>query len=825
MGRGKPGLVVGAGGLPTGQAGRTVLAAVVIGLGLAVLGPAALGAFGNAERPPKAEAELSSLRDFLIGPDRTFATRRDAAEVLLNETTSAARAILVEVLAGPTPSEATLAVLDALVLRESAPDLLVDSLFQLLRCDDETTRRAAAIAFGAYQGEERVLTRLREMVLAAETPVGVRAAAVRALAQIVDRRSIETLVQLATDPKSPVAAAAAAALVDMTGLEDLGTSREAWVEWWKQHEGDSETMLLGALLRKNREKIRQRDAAMERLQTRLVDYLKATYEAADAKEKRRLVLLHLEDTVPQVRAVGAQQAALMAQTALGTGNGTGRQTDPDLIAALLKHVTDESPKVRAAAAEALAAWKESSVGPVLLARLDVEKSPEVRAALAAALGALKVVEAVPALIAMLDAPNETEVVRAAGALGLIGEKDSPGAASVEPAIQPLGRLARSAPQPSIREAAALALAKMAPPSAEGTLVDVLEDATASVRFAAAQGLGNLGKAGDKTVQALVAHLQDENKGVRQAAAGALAKLGDPEAARKMADRLKAGAEPDPSVRNALWAAIQSLIDHSGSPDLAVELGDRFFAREGTEEMQRAAAMYEAALVKLPPAMRTDTVAQGLYEKLVDAYLAAGMPESAVPALRQLLVVTPPEHAARLRELNQQLGLILLAKEPYADAVPPLVAAMEGAGLEVRLALAKAVQSRAETLLAADRPDQAMELLGAFRRARPDWGRADVARTLEQLADRATDTTIDQAVGKLGGADKEAAVAMLKKIGRPATVRLFEALEAAAKDRQTAREAELVAALEILTNNRDHGYDSQAPLANRLKRLAAWRQKS
>jgi uncharacterized protein YmfQ (DUF2313 family) len=219
------------------------------------------------------------------------------------------------------------------------------------------------------------------------------------------------------------------------------------------------------------------------------------------------------------------------------------------------------------------------------------------------------------------------------------------------------------------------------------------------------------------------------------------------------------------------------------------------------------------------------VAQGLYEKLVDAYLAAGMPESAVPSLRQLLVATPPEHAARLRELNQQLGLILLAKEPYADAVPPLVAAMEGAGLEVRLALAKAVQSRAETLLAADRPDQAMELLGAFRRARPDWGRADVARTLEQLADRATDTTIDQAVEKLGGADKEAAVAMLKKIGRPATARLFEALEAAAKDRQTAREAELVAALEILTNNRDHGYDSQAPLANRLKRLAAWRQKS
>ena len=778
-----------------------------------------------AGAPAKVDSELASLRDFLVGADRTFSTRRDAADGLLSKDTDAARAVLVEVLAGPTPSEPTLATLEAIAGHDGAGDALLDPLFQLLRSEDEPTRRAAATAFGAYQGSEKALSRLKEMTTAAETPPTVRMAAVQALAQIIDRRAIEALVAVSADVKNPASAAAADALADMTGIRDLGPSREAWAVWWKARRDEPEARLLGGLLRRNRDELRRREAALDRVQTRLIRQLTDLYEAADAKEKGKLALTNLEDAVPQVRALGARQSAALAQSVISVGNGAARQPYQELIAAVLKHLNDESPIVRAACAEALAAWKEMAAAPVLLGRLDTEKSPEVRASLAAALGALKMVEAAPKLVAMLESPNEVEVLKAASALGSIGEKNVPNAAAIESAAKALGRLARTATQPGVREAAGLALAKMGSPAAEEILVAALDDPVAGVRFSAAQGLATLGKVSEKTVLAIAQHLQDENKGMRQAVAAGLAKLGGPEAARRMADRLKAGAETEPSVRNALWAAIQALADRAGTPDLSLELGDRFFAREGAEEMQRAAAMYEAALAKLPAASKMSPATQALYEKLVDAYLAAGMPDGAVPALRQLLVITPLENATRIRELNQQLGRILLAKEPYTEGIVPLVAAMEGAKPEVRELLVGAIQTRAEALLKAEKPEAAMDILNAFKRARPDWGATSQAPALPALAAQATDAAIAQAIAKLSGAGDQAAVgaATLKKIGQPALARLLDSLETAAKDKQTPLEEKLLTATETVTGRKDHGYTVQLPLDERLKKIAAWRQ--
>ncbi|MCX5684844.1 MAG: HEAT repeat domain-containing protein, partial [Planctomycetota bacterium] len=534
---------------------------------------------------------------------------------------------------------------------------------------------------------------------------------------------------------------------------------------------------------------------------------------------------NLDDAVPQVRALGADQAAALAREVYGAGDGAARQTYTELIAAALKHVNDEEPAVRAAAAAAVAAWRETPATAVLLARLEVEKAPEVRAALAGALGGLKAVEAVPKLIPMLDTASEPEVLRAAGALGAIGEKNSPGAAAVEPAVRTLNRLARMAPQPAVREAACQALAKIAPPGAEEVLAGALEDAVASVRFSAAQGLGNLVKVADKAIAALAGRLQDENKGVRQAAAAALARLGGADAARKMADRLKVGAEAEPAVRNALWAAVKALVDRSTSPDLAQDLGDRFFAREGTEEMQHAAAMYEAALAKFAPTARSGQTYQTLYEKLVDAYVAAGMPESAVPALRQLLAITPAENTVRVRELNQQMARILLAREPYAEAVPHVVAAIKGASAEEGLPLLKALQTRAETLVKSGRNEPAMELLDAFGAAQADWGGGDVAASLKALRDQARDAAVTQAIAKLQGPDDQAAAstATLKKIGKSALGKLFDALQTAAEGKKAAVETRILAVLEAIFGRKDHGYSLQAPLEERLKKIEAWRE--
>jgi len=815
----------GARPVPDAKPGTTLcLSALTVYLVLAAVIPS-FGATTPTTDLSKEDAELVRLRDFLVGPDRTLGTRRDAADLLLENTLPGARATLVEVLSGPAPSEPMLAVLDAVAGRETASEAFIDPLFQLLKCEDEPTRRAAALALGVYQGNDGVRLRLKEMAASAEFALPARLAAVQAMAHLMDKRSIETLVRLACDAKSPVAPAAAEALCDMTGLRENGTSADAWAAWWKGHEQDPEALLLGNLLRHSRDEMKRHDTAADRVQTRLIRHLTDDYEAADAKGKTRMALEQLEDAVPQVRALAARQAAALARDVAAAGNGAARQPYQELIAAVLKHTSDESPMVRAAASEALAAWKETSAGPVLLARLDVEKAPEARAALAAALGSLKIIEAVPRLVALLDSTAEIEVQRAATALGSIGEKGSPGAAAVEAAVQPLGRLARAALPPAVREAACLALSKIAPPSAEGVLAAALEDPIAGVRFSAAQGIGNLGKVSDKTVAALAARLQDENKGMRQAVAAALAKLGGPEAARKMADRLKVGAEAEPAVRNALWAAIKALVDHAGSPDLAQELGDRFFAREGAEEMQHAAALYEAAIAKLTVTARTGPAAQALYEKLVDTYVAAGMPDSAVPALRQLLVITPPAGGTRLRQLNQQLGQVLLAKEPITEAVAPLAAAMKDAGAEDRNAILKAIQTRAEALLKADRPEPAMELLTAFRNAVADAGGTAAADALQKLTGQAVAATVAQAVPKLSGTDEQAAAASatLKKIGAPAVGKLLDALEAAVQEKRVGAEARILAVLEAAGGNKDRGYSLQAPAEERLKKIAAWRE--
>jgi HEAT repeat protein len=808
-------------GLPHGLA-AAAMAAVLLPL-IAAAASAAVSTTGDSP-----DAELARLRDFLVGSDRTFITRRDAAEVLLEKGTPEARSVLLEVLGAPAPTEATRAVLEAVALRDAAAPDLVDPLFKLLESGDADIRRAAASAFGVYQGDEKVLEGLKALASGTSASTEARLAAVDALARILDKRAIATLVDLTAAPQQAVASAAAGALAEMTGLTDTPPTAEAWKAWWETRRSEPESRLLARLVKRFRETVRQRSADLDEMSRRLIAHLSEAYEAADAKEKGRLAIEHLADPVPAVRALGARQAARMAPAALAAANGGGKKAFQDLVAALLTRLGDPSPQVRAAVADALAAWQEETAGPVLLARLEKEKDPQARAAIAAALGNLKVVEAVERLVAMLASPNQVEVLRAAGALGQIGDRNGGQPDAVDAALEPLGRLARTAGPAAVREAACLALARIAPPSAETILAAALDDPQPSVRYSAAQGLGNLAQAGARTVAALVVRLQDKDKGVRQAVAAALAQVGGDEAASAMADRLTPDAETEPAVRNALWDAIRALADRAPSPERAARLGDVFFARGGPDnpmDMQRAAELYQAALAKIPAAERSSPQAITLYEKLVDAYLAAGTPERAVPTLRQLIVLTPAENADRMRELNRQLGLILLAKEPSTDSVPPLVAAMKDADPATRDAILDAVRERAAALLAAEKAVAAMDLLTALGRALPGWGGAAGAEALEALRAQAAEAVLKTVLPKLSGTDEQAAAATatLKKIGAPAARPLLDLLESAAKKKQASLEARALSALEAVTGRTDHGYEPDAPVADRLARIEAWRQ--
>lgn len=811
------------------DAGRGRPAARRARVGLLAAALVLVGAFPSAVRaeadvPPDATAEqkeLARLRDFLVGPDRTFSTRRDAADALFDKDSDAARAILVEALTAP--SDASLAVLDVLAGCARAHGIFVDPLFALLKRDDEASRKNAALAFGAYAGDAKVMGGLKALLAAPGTPPAVRLAVVQALAQIVDRPSIEALVEATADSDAAIASAASAALADMTAL--AGPPPGGWKAWWQRYQAEPQIQFLQGLVRRFRMELRRRDASLTTVQGRLARLLQEIYEVASAKDKVRLIQAHLEDPMPAVRAMAARQAGALAREVLAASNG-GRAAFQDLLSALVKHVVDEGPQVRAASVEALAAWQETSAGGTLLARLDAEKAPEVRAAIAGALGSLKVVEAVPKLIAMLASPSEAEVVRALGAIGTVGERNSAGAAAVEPALEPVGRLARSAPSVAVREAACRALARIAHSSAEQVLVAALEDADPGVRFSAAQGLGNLGRAGPDTVRALAGRLQDDNKGVRQAVAAALGKLAGPDSARAIADRLKPGGEADPAVRNAFWSAVEAVVARTDGPELAEEMADRFFPLGGAEAMQYAAAMLEVALARHPAAAVGDPKVRALREKLVGAYVAAATPERAAPSLRLLLDSTPPEDKGRLARLKQQLGLILVAREPYDDGAVLLGEAIEGLDADARLSVVRAVLGRADALLKSDQPGRALDVLDAFRRARPDAGGTDLTAALDQLRAQAADASIARAVAAVSGSDEAkvaAAVARLKSLGRPSLLALLVALEAAAAEDRPEAEAKLLAALEALTGRKNHGYDPKTPLLTRQAAIKAWRE--
>ena len=158
-------------------------------------------------------------------------------------------------------------------------------------------------------------------------------------------------------------------------------------------------------------------------------------------------------------------------------------------------------------------------------------------------------------------------------------------------------------------------------------------------------------------------------------------------------------------------------------------------------------------------------------------------------------------------------------------MPALVAALKGASTDERQAILRDLQARAEALLKADRPEQAMDLLAAFGKAQSDWGGEEAGEVLRQLSAQATAATIARAVGRLGGAEDQAAAAAatLRKVGLAAAPKLFDALETGAKEKKTDLETRALAALEAVTGRKDHGYDPAAPLEERLKQIAAWRQ--
>ncbi len=223
-----------------------------------------------------------------------------------------------------------------------------------------------------------------------------------------------------------------------------------------------------------------------------------------------------------VRALDARGTIVAAERRVGKMGGVGRASAAELLGRcalprsqgpLLELLTDRSAEVRRVGVRALGRLGDASTVEPLLAVVDAERSvpaatviealvrvgavgiPALRSALrsesapqravaAETLGLQRAVEAVPDLVVNLDDEDPEVRVRAAGALGRIGDPR---------ACEPLVRSLRT--DVSLRIVATRALGDLGDPGAVPTLTGLLDHARHDVANAAAESLTRCGSDG------------------------------------------------------------------------------------------------------------------------------------------------------------------------------------------------------------------------------------------------------------------------------------------------------------------------------------------
>ena len=355
----------------------------------------------------------------------------------------------------------------------------VGPLIAALHDQDEYVRRAAAGALGQI-GDPRAVKALISAL--DDESAAARQAAAEALGQIGDPDAVEPLIGALNDQNANVRKAAAAALDGLAWSPDRGATGAAyWVakEQWKKCVKIAAIEPLIAVLHDDR-----------------------VIEIRDAPATRTLVKIGARAVGPLIGSLNDQNGNVRQAAA----EALGQIGDPRAVEPLIGVLKDENEKVRRATAEALSRIRDPlAVEPLIGVLKDNDRL--VREDAVRALGQIGDPRAVEPLIAALHDHEEYVRADAARALGKIGDPHA-----VEPLIG-----AFNDQNANVRMAAAAALDGLAwspDTSAAGAAYWVAKQQWEKcVQIAA--------------VEPLIAGLQDQISSVREHAAWALGKIGDP----------------------------------------------------------------------------------------------------------------------------------------------------------------------------------------------------------------------------------------------------------------------------------------------------------
>jgi HEAT repeat protein len=232
---------------------------------------------------------------------------------------------------------------------------------------------------------------------------------------------------------------------------------------------------------------------------------------------------------------------------------------------------------------------------------------------------------------------------------------------------------------NVRNAAVEALRKLGEAGVE-TIIALLEDQDWWVRYGAAEALGELKDA--RAVEPLIAALEDKEWSVRSDAAGALGELKD---ARAVEPLITALVDKNPMVRVQAAGALVKLGDPRAAEPLisALKDGDDQQRIEATEALRKLGA---AAVEPLIAALQAP-----VFAALQDKF-------PVVPGIAELMTHMGPEAVealiAHLEDDNvgaRRWAAVVLGEMKDAQAVEPLIAALQGEDDNVREAAANALE--------------------------------------------------------------------------------------------------------------------------------------
>jgi HEAT repeat protein len=462
------------------------------------------------------------------------------------------------------------------------------------------------------------------------------------------------------------------------------------------------------------------DALIGALRDQSVDVrVEATFSLGRLKDSRALAPLTslLSDRDPRVSLAAAESLA--------------RLQDPRATRVLIDSLSSPDWRVRSRATQVLARVAgegalDQATGPLATALAD--KDPVVRYYASEALVGIGA-RAIPSLIEAFHSHRESDRDRAARVLWRIGA----------PAVEPLlAVLQERSATPEMRTASASALGMIGDPRAIKGLALLLRDERYFVRQRAAQALGRIG---EPAVDLLLEMSSSSTPATREAAVEALGSTASKRAVDRVIESL---SDSNSNVRSAAVRALGESSSESAVPHLMALLRDESSALRG----QAAASLAKLGAVALPSLISALKDSKPSVRQLAAEALGDIGSRDAVAPLIEL--VTTDQSGAR-PEAIEALGKI---GDPAA--ISPILSVLRTGSVAVR--------KRAMGALAGFRDSRAIEALTIALSDQNDEVRQAAAAGLGEVADERSIARLERLADNDASSDvRAAAVQAIERI--------------------------------------------------------------